>query len=92
QERDNLLLRYEQNTLTQAETEKLAKLMFEIAEPKLFATYNAPFMHGGMMKELLKDSERCIEEGKEALACIEQGRQYRRLEQQEHKRKSKGRI
>ncbi|WP_104725491.1 SNF2-related protein, partial [Helicobacter suis] len=64
QERDNLLLGYEQNSLTQAKTEKLAKLMFEIAEPKLFETYNAPFIHGGIMKQHLKETKRCIEEGR----------------------------
>ncbi|WP_163566074.1 SNF2-related protein [Helicobacter suis] len=91
QERDNLLLGYEQNSLNQAKTEKLAKLMFEIAEPKLFATYNAPEVGGGMMKELLKDFKRCIEEGKEALVCLNESRQCEGLEQQEHKKKSKGR-
>ncbi len=90
QERDNLLLGYEQNSLTQAKTEKLAKLMFEIAEPKLFATYNAPEVSTGAMKELLKDFKRCIEEGKKALAVYE-GRQYKGLEQQEHKKKLRGR-
>lgn len=84
------MLGYEQNSLTQAKTEKLAKLMFEIAEPKLFETYNAPFMHGGIMKQHLKETKRCIEEGKEALACLKEGRQYRGLEQGS-KRKIKGR-
>ncbi len=73
QERNNLLLGYEQNQLTQAETEKLAKLMFEIAHPKLFETCNAPFRRGGAMKELLKNSKRCIEEGKQALDNLEKG-------------------
>ncbi|WP_163556208.1 hypothetical protein [Helicobacter suis] len=91
QERDNLLLGYEQNSLTQAKTEKLAKLMFEIAEPKLFATYNAPEVSTGAMKQLLKDFKRCIEEGKKALACLKEGRQYKGLEQQEHKKKLRGR-
>ncbi|WP_104759731.1 SNF2-related protein [Helicobacter bizzozeronii] len=88
QERDNLLLRYGQNALTQAETEKLAKLMFEIAEPKLFATYNAPASSGGIMKQCLKDSKRCIEEGKQALDNLEKG--LGRSGPQE-KKKAKGR-
>ncbi|WP_281747703.1 hypothetical protein, partial [Helicobacter suis] len=38
-----------------------------IAEPKLFETYNVLFMHGGIMKQHLKETKRCIEEGRRVL-------------------------